>query len=256
MTYANDNKDSFTRGHEGFLNNAYGKGLGYWMADLKPYRGEDIKTLVCAAVRRINPEFKDAFSTPLLKQFAGWKSCSAAWPYAVEGLPADASGSYLLTPIPVSYTMSIWATNPEIGSVIQQNNRTASGLVAPYEYCWKKVSGVTDSANVPIFGDGRWLEGLPLSPTRIGYNIPPAVLVPPDTEEGARLGGTNSLYDWGFGQFCVPRHPSKTTNMVFADSSARKVKLADLWRLKWYKQFDTGNEYINGTRRLPSWITK
>lgn len=80
--------------------------------------------------------------------------------------------------------------------------------------------------------------------------------MPPAKESDAELYNANGMYSWGFGQFCVPRHPSKTINLVFADSSARKVKLADLWRLKWYKQFDTGNMYANGTRKLPSWITK
>lgn len=254
VTYAGDNKDSFMRGHEGFLNNAYPSGgYGYWMADLKPYRGEDIKSLVCAAASRVNPDFKDVFTSSRFWQFTGWKSCSAAWPYAVAGLPSI--NGLLVNPIPVSFTMSLWATNPEAGSPIEATNRTQSGLVAPYEYCWKKVGNVTSPANVPIFGDGRWLEGLPLSPTRVGYSIPPGVLAPPTTEETARVG-FNSLYDWGFGQFCVPRHPSKTTNLVFADGSARKVKLTELWRMKWYRQFDTNNTYANGTVKFPDWIAK
>ena len=240
------------RGHDGFLNNNYpGGGYGYWMADLKPYRGEDIKSLVCAGVQKVNPEYKGISSS--FSQSSGWKSCSAVWPYAVEGLPNN--GGYLINPIPVSFTMSLWATNPEKGSVIETTNRTSSGLNAPYEYCWKRIGNVTTPSNVPIFGDGRWLEGLPLSPIRSGsINISPAVLLPPTTEEVARVG-FNSSYDWGFGQFCVPRHPANTTNLVFADSSARKVKLADLWRLKWYRQFDTNNIYASGTSRFPDWIS-
>jgi prepilin-type N-terminal cleavage/methylation domain-containing protein len=255
MTYASDNKDSFTRGKYGW-DGQYGNdggavpsdGFGYWMSDLKPYRGEDVKALVCAAVQKVNPRYSANHN-----DYVGWKNYSAAWGWTVEGMPSVT----LNTPIPVSFTMSVWATNPDQGSWIGQTNHGDNGVLVPYEYCWKKVSNVVNAANVPIFGDGRWLEGVPLSPTRVGYNIGPAALMPPKTESDAEFfRGGSSLYDWGLGQFCVPRHPSKTINLVFADGSTRKVGLTDLWRLKWYRQFDTNNTYANGTSKFWDWIAK
>jgi len=244
MTYANDNKDSFTKGHDGWRPTDFPDwGYGYWMADLKPYRGEDIESLVCVSAKKANPRYPGTPTGLAMDQFAGWKNYSSAWPYAVPGMPC--SGGLLVTPIPVSYTMSIWATNPGRGSVLDTTDHTESGLPAPKESFWRKVTNVSTPARVPIFADGRWLEGLPLS-------SPAATINPPATEEAAEKGG-NHLYDWGMGQFCVPRHASGT-NLVFADFSARKVDLTELWELKWNRQFDTHNDYATETRPFPDWI--
>ncbi|AQQ72232.1 putative major pilin subunit [Limihaloglobus sulfuriphilus] len=246
--YATDNDDSFTRGHQGWGPDKHpGSGWGYWLADLKPYRGDDIDSLVCPSVPRINPgyEIGQQFGVETM----GWTDTSAAWPWAINDLPSQ--NGMLLQAIPVSYTMSVWASNPEEGSV--KSTGTVNSLRRPVEFYWRKTSNVSDASNVPMFGDGRWLEGGVLSEDR-DFGIGRAVLDPPETEENARLNkAKDNHYNWGMGQFCVPRH-SDGTNMVFADFSARKLKLTELWGLKWYNHFDRRNKYVEDSSLFPSWI--
>ena len=245
MGYAQDNKDSLNEGKNG-----WGKarppsstmGYGYWWADLMPYRGTDIKTLVCAAVPKKNPNYQGPYGP--MHTWAGWKNYSAVWPYAMPGLPSQ--GGFLLAPIPVSYTQSVWATNPAYDSDIATKGKIGS-LLAPVENFWRKISSVSTPSKVPIFGDGRWLEA-------VVHSSPDNALVAPASEKIAEKGWKEE-YDWGIGQFCVPRHVSGT-NLLFADYSVRNVDLPELWTLRWHRQFDTNNRYAKDPSQLRYWVRK
>ncbi len=259
--YTNDNDDSYIRGHNGWdgLYTVDGpggdipsEGMGYWMSDIKPYRGEDIESLVCASAKKPNPDYQaNGPNMGGTGDYKGWKDYSAAWNWSIRGVRDD------LLPVPVSYTLSAWATNPDKGSVIQQTDAVSGGsFMAPYSYCWKKTSNVRRASSVPLIGDGRWLESYAVSPTSSSATIrfPDSVLTPPETEEEAREAQTGHLsYIWGLGVHVMHRHPGGI-NMTFADTSARKIKLPELWALKWNKQFDTNNDYVNGNESLPGWI--
>ena len=43
---------------------------------------------------------------------------------------------------------------------------------------------------------------------------------------------------WGYdmARVCINRH-QKTINMIFMDGSTQRVKLTELWSLKWHKDF-------------------
>ncbi len=248
LGYAQDNKDSFNEGKDGWSKArppSHGSGFGYWWADLMPYRGTDIKTLVCAAVPKPNPNYTGYSFT--LYTMAGWKNHSAVWPYAMPGLPSK--GGLLLEPIPVSYTQSVWATNPADDSDISDGSVWGGWMKTPPENFWRKISSVSMPDKVPIFGDGRWLEAYPNS-------SPVSALTAPKLEISAERGGQSAVYDWGIGQFCVPRHPSGT-DLLFADYSVRNVNLPELWTLRWHRQFDTNNKYATDPSRwLPAWVRK
>lgn len=260
IMYANENNDSFTRGHDGWdglytdADDPPGgdmptDGFGYWMSDIKPYRGEDIKSLVCVAVKKMNPNFEHSGPNTGNNEFTGWKNYSGAWNWSMEGLNDD------ILPIPISYTMAIWATNPQKGSIIEQENKTDSGLTAPYSYCWRKINKVSNASQVPIIGDGRWLEAPVVSPTprSAEFRFGDAVIIPPTNEQDAEDFRASASYNWGLGQYVMQRH-GKSINLTFADSSARKVPLYELWKLKWNKYFDTSNDFANGTESFPKWI--
>jgi prepilin-type N-terminal cleavage/methylation domain-containing protein len=253
-TYAIDNNDSFVTGHGGWAPGTQPpSGWGYWMADLKPYRGEDIKSLICPSAKKPNPNYdNDPFNFNITVE-GGWIKHSAVWPWGMEGL-TNTSGK-LNEPIPMSYTISRWATNPASGS--EASTGTVNGLTRPVQFYWRKTANVTQASSVPLVGDGRWLGAAPLSPsTDRTLGLSPGVIIPEDTEEEARtMRGGDTLYHWGMGQFAIPRHTSGT-NMGFADNSARKVDLTELWKQKWYAKFDAQNDYATGISEFPDWITK
>ncbi len=246
LLYATDNNGSFVRGSSGwdglYTNDGNGGdtpdwGLGYWLADLKAYRGDDIKTLTCPSAKKVNPGFA---SNPM-GEYQGWINYSAAWGYPMEGL-SDVSFD---NPIPISYSMNGFATNPDKGSEIEQTDRSNGTVPAPYDYCWKKFEKLSSPDVVPIFSDGRWLGGFSNS-DRIGYLQPPATLKEAEN-------GTSMYYNWGIGQYCIPRHISGT-NMLYGDFSTRKTDLKDLWKLKWNRNFNINNRYAIDETVFPDWI--
>lgn len=88
---------------------------------------------------------------------------------------------------------------------------------------WQKTTRIKGSeiSNVPLMMDSLWVgiytQGVPL---------------PPPFEP--------VTYGPGLDNACIPRH-SENINSLFADLSARKVGLKELWTLKWYRSFDTRN---------------
>ena len=95
-------------------------------------------------------------------------------------------------------------------------------------------------ANIPVFADSVWMGAIPMDVaqsnmfTTSGW---PAQKPPPYTSD---LGYTGDplCEDAGMRRFCIDRH-RKGINMSFVDGHAEKVKLEDLWSLKWNKTFKT-----------------
>lgn len=83
-------------------------------------------------------------------------------------------------------------------------------------------------ANTPIFGDGTW----PVSWPR-GIDSPPINL---EGLNGAAMG-THQMQ-----RFCVDRHNSRI-NLIFKDLHAETVDVADLWNLRWHKDYQVPRPY-------------
>jgi hypothetical protein len=82
--------------------------------------------------------------------------------------------------------------------------------------------------NVPIMGDGGWRsDGQPYE-----HDTPPAF-------EGEPRGG---VADDEIRIFCINRHDG-FVNVLFMDSSTRRVGLKELWTLKWRKRGDTAGPW-------------
>ena len=71
---------------------------------------------------------------------------------------------------------------------------------------------------VPVWCDSCWVDAWPRD-----TDTPPADLA---------LG----FNDGGMGRVCIARH-GMAINVAFADGSARKTPLADLWLLRWHETF-------------------
>jgi prepilin-type N-terminal cleavage/methylation domain-containing protein len=237
LLYAQNFDDSFCRGIEGAV--SFQPGKGYWITDLKDYRGDDLKTMTCPTAKRVNPDYPFEETYLTFRQTSGWITYSAAWPFTVD----DNDNFGFENPLPISYAINSWATNPEKGSYIDTNQRTSSGIYSPSHYFWRKVSSVSSPAEVPMFGDGRWF---------VSYADSEALITPLKDIELVRTVGNG--FEYRIGAFCFPRHSG--ANLLFADFSAGSVNFVDLWKLKWNRKFDTNNKYAKEPWRLPSWVSK
>jgi prepilin-type N-terminal cleavage/methylation domain-containing protein len=240
-TYGEDNNGSFMRGIYG-ITGAYIGGKGFWLSDLNPYYGQQTKVLICPQATRVNPNYDP--SAPFGMNSVGWIKHSAAYTFPIDGVTQHTTQDPY-NPFPLSYTMNIWATNPEKGSPIDLSDNL-NALSTPNRYFWRKSTRLTSPGNVPLLGDGRWLVGYPNSQIN-NY------LVPPDTLEELEQGRGTPMFQNGLGMFSFPRHP-KGGNMVFGDASARKVKLTELWGLKWNAEFSTSNDWTRGRQEFPDWL--
>ncbi len=97
----------------------------------------------------------------------------------------------------------------------------------PAEYYWR-THHVQGAYNIPVFTESWWVDGWPRhtdNPPEMGDRTP---VLGPNNHEMQRL--------------CVNRHGG-AQNCLFADWSARKVSLKQLWTLKWNRQFDTAGPW-------------
>ncbi|MBN1846726.1 MAG: prepilin-type N-terminal cleavage/methylation domain-containing protein [Sedimentisphaerales bacterium] len=110
---------------------------------------------------------------------------------------------------------------------------TVNGWVV-YDWMYDQSDGMKDymfrgwdnvRPEVPLFGDGLWTIGWP-------RGTDPA---PPDLT-GEDASGLDS-WDTNMRRFCIRRH-DKQVNMIFKDSHAEAVDLADLWKLPWHQDYE------------------
>jgi len=107
-----------------------------------------------------------------------------------------------------SYGMNGYFYNPAIGTIGEPKKH------------WRGAY-IKGAANIPLFLDSNWVDGWP-----------------DPTDEPPEFDGQ---FDWGFSnnmrRYCVNRH-NGVVNSLFADYSARKIGLKQLWKLKWHRNYD------------------
>jgi len=134
--------------------------------------------------------------------------------------PAPTAGQWTWA----SYAPNAWIMNPRQGIW----GAPSSG---PF---WGKINSITNLSQVPLFLDCRWVDAWPFDT---------------DTPKATEFGG-------GYGymnHFLMLRH-KKAINGLFADGSIRTIKLTELWKLKWHKDFNTNNVYAQDNAPWPSWM--
>jgi prepilin-type processing-associated H-X9-DG protein len=87
------------------------------------------------------------------------------------------------------------------------------------DWVWN-TQAVQGPANIPVFGDCNWVGGWPFE-----NNTPPTDLVTGDLSVERDIG-----------RHCLIRH-GKSVNFVFLDGHAEPVRLEDLWKLSWHKDW-------------------
>ncbi|MEN8128126.1 MAG: type II secretion system protein [Planctomycetota bacterium] len=100
------------------------------------------------------------------------------------------------------------------------------------------------SSTVPLFSDCAWIGGFPNDTDT------------PRTNESIVTNNNHGGYGGGLGQMnriLMKRHRGDI-QLVFLDGSAKKMKLTELWGLKWHRNFDTGNICNTAGYAWPDWI--
>jgi hypothetical protein len=115
----------------------------------------------------------------------------------------------------------------------------------PVAWNWRTCN-VRSAHKIPVFGDCMWRGGGPFAEDVQGGRPP----LEEDNYDG---------YNAEMRHFCINRHDGGS-NHLFMDSSARKVGLKELWKLKWHRKFDTNGPWTNQGGVQPSawpdWMRK
>jgi len=117
-----------------------------------------------------------------------------------------------------SYGLNGWMLN--IRASVQAANRTNGWGRTPADWHWG-TPHVKNANDVPVFTGSWWVDSWP----RENDQPPPNQAGPVDTPN------TNEM-----NRVCVDRHDG-FVNSVFADWTARKVGLKELWTLKWSRGY-------------------
>lgn len=94
----------------------------------------------------------------------------------------------------------------------------------------RKFHTTSHTTLVPVFADSFWVGGWPDD-----FDIAPNNLW---------LGHSHHRKGMFMGRFCINRH-DMAINVTFADGTARRVPLAELWKLKWHRQFQPSVKQLN-----------
>lgn len=110
---------------------------------------------------------------------------------------------------------------------------------------WKTTQLRTNVSNIPIMGDSGYWKAYPEVTNR------------PPSEYDWLANNPLKVHDNYMSAFCIDRHNYKV-NMLFMDYSVREVKLKDLWRLRWHREWYTGSRlesYMDKlSSRWPEWM--
>ena len=221
--YAADNKDSFPDGTGN--NNAsapsnWGKRL--WVIPLKDYfKDGGEKMSICPTTTRTTDE--------------GGHGIARIW--STE----DESGFESDYEYENSYGINNWCYNP-VGPDGPWSGAPASNLH------WKKMSSVSQSHNVPLYGD-CWRWGGYVTETQALYDSDPRD-IPADGGAMDKMGSES----WGLQRFTLNRH-NGYTNMAFVDGHVEKAGLKSLPAKKWYRGYNKSeSHYASDSATWPDWM--
>ena len=81
------------------------------------------------------------------------------------------------------------------------------------------LGSVSSASQVPVLADCAWVGSWPDN----------SDFIPTDLQNGFQPHAAGYF----MGRYCIARHDN-AINIAFADSSARRIPLAELWQLSWH----------------------
>ena len=204
QNYVAENNGKFWRGWGNLARDA--SSLDYWFVALKPYYQEANDIRLCPLAKKPLQTLNDT-PTGAAHPFAAYGIMTKAWNFD-ENCIGDS----------VSYSVNSWAQKV-VGEPGVLTHPNFDYIYYSYVY---QSPDAKNAGNIPQLGDATYWDLWPDN-----TNIPPAV---------PGLLSTGSATDEMNG-FCITRH-GDYINMLFLDSTVRRVGLKELWDLKWNRNTD------------------
>jgi prepilin-type processing-associated H-X9-DG protein len=186
---------------------AYGSPENYWLRVLRPYLHEGARDVVYC------PEAPDNVGYPVLP-FPGAPYCGTAFHAWANKNYID--GKFVID-VESSYGMNGWV------SALRPTGTPPSGDESTRDMYFTLPAKESD--NVPLFADCIAVGTFPLH-----TDTPPENLYTPIPTTGMNYSA-NGMYG-----VCIARH-GRAINIVFLDGHAQTVRLPELWKLKWHRNF-------------------
>lgn len=120
-----------------------------------------------------------------------------------------------------------------------------------FGYEFDQEETVTGGSRIPLFLDCIYVDSFPHHTDSPMSDVEYA-------KQGQDPRWDLSLGEWSWNAMrmhSIDRHKGGI-NGVFLDMSARKIGLKELWKLKWHKNYDTGNAWTRGNPPWPDWMRK
>ena len=209
--YTMNNNDKMPNGND--------NGGEDWPNFLRPYYGDAGDFRCCPLAKKFKNENQEPFGTACGGTFEAWGN----WPNPPDCEPWQMPGDY------GSYGINLWVVEltPNDGGLWVGDPDVSDYLRSVQSEFWGTSRVRGGIANqVPVLLDSLWCGVFPSE--NANENVPP--FVEPD------------YYGPGFDNACINRH-NGTSNVLFLDSSCRKVGLKELWTLKWTRGFNTRNRW-------------
>lgn len=113
----------------------------------------------------------------------------------------------------------------EYGSYASNEHCTTSPWSPNSRETWKNINAVSSSlmSNIPMLGDSRHIIAKP----RFG-NLP-----------GPLEDSAINTREYEISRFAINRHDG-AINMLFMDNSVRRIRIKNLWDLKWHRTYTIG----------------
>lgn len=99
-----------------------------------------------------------------------------------------------------------------------------------------RTRNVKKAANIPVFFDSAWIDVWPKDSER-----------PPRYDGEIDMDTYNEMH-----LVCINRH-NGAINMLFLDSSVRRVGLKKLWTLKWHRTYNTNGRWSTARGKRTNW---
>ena len=116
----------------------------------------------------------------------------------------------------------LYSTDSPSGAGWQYGNVRRGSLITQSDWWGTTMDDVSDTSRVPMYADAMWPDFYP------HYND-----LPLNAE-----GLVNHFSVAGLGRVAFERHKGPVNNVSYVDGHAESVGIADLWRQRWYRDFE------------------
>ncbi len=176
------------------------------------------KNIACCPLATKGSDEESPFPLSLLSAIAGPASIDSTPACVVNGNEDAGHPAWVLC-LPVPRFVSSYGTNEFLFRPHFQS--TVTFVPQAEWHCGANLFSLGNKANIPVVLDSSSPWGGPPS-----ANEPPPGLSRPS----------------GLSSFCLRRH-GDFVNGVFLDWSVRKIGLKELWKLKWFRDFNTNGRW-------------